>query len=88
MGYRCDYKLKARTFFTEISDIWHFFVGVFTVFSSFVNNYIPIAIFLVYVVYQSLEEEPVLTTITDFIEFLLGFNLSLLVKFLFLQTTL
>jgi hypothetical protein len=63
--------VKARRFFTEWTDILHYILGLIA--GLLKPSYISLAILAIYIIYQTLEQESIAETTTDFVEFIIGF---------------
>jgi hypothetical protein len=72
---------RAREAFTEISDIFHAFIGFLSAFNLlFPYGWISsLLIALIFFVYEALEGESPLCSYFDLVEFLCGFALGLIV---------
>jgi hypothetical protein len=71
---------KVKNAFREIADYWHFLIGVFVGFIS--NKFLVVAlfVFLVFLFYEAIEEESQERTVYDYITFILGFMLGIMLR--------
>jgi len=72
--------MRPHKFFTSWTDLFHFFLGFFIIcINRIVIPLLSLVIMLVFIVYETRQEEDIVVTTIDFVEYILGFLFCIVV---------
>lgn len=75
-----DDTLSIRNFFNHAYDIVHFLLGLITyLLLVCVSNWIALIVFLIFIIYQTLDRETKLESTADILEYFIGFAVGFLI---------